>query len=407
LSAAKPVVLFVDDEKELLDGLRRGLYAMRNEWTLLFAYGADEALDLLSRQRVDAVVSDMRMPKMDGAALLGLVQQRQPWAARIILSGFSEREAVFRTVGPAHQYYPKPCPPLVLADGIKRALAFRMTLQDPRLSSIVSGANTIPTLPEALTDLLRALGSNDGSASEVAKIIGADPSLAVSLLKITNSGFFYLPSPVSDVLQAVKILGFEMIRSLAIVAGIFDRIDSSKTDLPMIHRLVHRSLQIGHVSKQIADKTGLSPTISEEAHCAGLLSHVGSLLLFANRPNFGAELQENLDLAGSGILSVERRLIGGNHAEIGGVLLGLWGFADPVVDAVLYHHQPRLSPTQSKDTPLLCVHVAQQLLKVSGNGPAVAAVEGLDMDYLTKLGVVAQVPIWAEIAARIRQDSTR
>ena len=405
MSSTKPVVLFVDDEKELLDGLRRGLYSMQKEWSLLFAHGVDQALDLLNTRRVDAVVSDMRMPMMDGATLLGLVQKQQPWAARIILSGFSEREAVFRTVGPAHQYYPKPCPPLVLAEGIKRAIAFRITLQDPRLSSIVAGTNIIPTLPEALTDLLRALGSADGSAAEVARIIGKDPSLSASLLKITNSGFFYLPSPVSDVMKAVKILGFEMIRALAIVAGIFEKIDSANSDLPIIRRLVHRSLQIGSVAKQVAEKGGLSPTITEQAHCAGLLCHVGSLLLFANYPNFSAEVQENLDRSGDGILSVERGIIGADHAEIGGVLLGLWGFADPVVDAVLYHHQPHLSPTQSRDAPLLGVHVAQQLLKPPGSAIN-STVDGLDMAYLREIGVVPHIPMWAEIAANVRKEPT-
>jgi len=66
-------ILFVDDEPVLLDGLRRSLRSMRNEWSITFAGSGEEALKVLEKAPFDVVVSDMRMPKMDGAQLLNEV----------------------------------------------------------------------------------------------------------------------------------------------------------------------------------------------------------------------------------------------------------------------------------------------------------------------------------------------
>ncbi|MBI3445435.1 MAG: HDOD domain-containing protein [Magnetospirillum sp.] len=408
MTSAKPVILFVDDEKGVLDGLRRSLYGQRDEWDQRFALCAPEALAILDGQKVDVVITDMRMPGMDGAALLDRVRTIQPAAARIVLSGFSEREAVFRTVGPAHQYYMKPCSPQILVEAIRRALSVRRALNSPDLLALVAGASSVPALPAALMALFDELQSPNGSAGEVAKIICSDVGLTVNLLKLTNSGFFYISSDVTDVLLAVKMLGFEMIRALAVLAGVFEAFSGSAMDCDTVRQLERRSLQIGMVARRIAESAGLSRAAVEQAQCAGMLAHVGSLLLFANWPAPMAELRRELDRSGGDIVTAERSTLGASHAEVGGVLLGLWGFTDPVVEAVLYHHEPRRSErhSNSANAPLAAVHIAQHLIK-----PRPAGMEakdfwarGLDMEYLNEIGIVSEIAGWAEIAEAIRKE---
>ena len=404
----KPTIVFVDDEKGVLDGLRRSLYGQRNEWTMLFANGGLEALAILDAQKVDVVVTDMRMPGMDGAALLDRVRQKQPEAARIVLSGFSEREAIFRTVGPAHQYYVKPCQPQILVEAIKRALGVRQTLHSPDLLALVSGATSIPALPSALTELFGELQSPNGSASEAARIISSDVGLTVSLLKLTNSGFFYIPSSITDVLQAVKMLGFEMVRALTVMAGIFEAFKCTGIDCDAVKQLERRSLQIGAAARKIAESDGLGHAALDQTQCAGMLAHVGSLLLFANWPDIMAELRMGLDRSGGGIIAAERAALGASHPELGGVLLGLWGFTDPVVEAVLYHHEPSRCEYHSsaERSPLVAVHAAQHLIKPvpAGTKPETAWAEGLDMAFLERIGATSRIAAWAAIADRIREE---
>ena len=111
-------LLFVDDEPKVLQGLQRQLRPMRHEWDMNFAENASQALEFMSARPVDIVVSDMMMPGMDGSELLKAIIQLRPQTVRIILSGHSDREAVLRLVGPAHQYISKPCD----ADELRRAI---------------------------------------------------------------------------------------------------------------------------------------------------------------------------------------------------------------------------------------------------------------------------------------------
>lgn len=78
-------LLLVDDEPNILSSLRR---VLRNEpYQVLTASGGEEALALLERQPIDLVLSDARMPNMDGATLLSHVQKRWPTCLRILLTG--------------------------------------------------------------------------------------------------------------------------------------------------------------------------------------------------------------------------------------------------------------------------------------------------------------------------------
>ena len=119
-------VLFVDDEPNVLSGLRRMLHPMRRQWDMHFAQGGAEALEALAAAPFDIVVADMRMPGIDGAALLAEVSRTHPRIMRIVLSGQANREAVLRGVGAAHQYLSKPCD----AEEIRRRLERLFALRD-------------------------------------------------------------------------------------------------------------------------------------------------------------------------------------------------------------------------------------------------------------------------------------
>src|SRR5919204_1757148 len=126
-------VLFVDDEPRVLDALRRLLRQRRDEWEMGFVTSGAEALERLSAEPVDIVISDMRMPGMDGAELLTRVRSEHPSVVRMVLSGHSEQEASMRVLQVAHQYLSKPCDSRMLTDAIQRASTLRHTLGSERV----------------------------------------------------------------------------------------------------------------------------------------------------------------------------------------------------------------------------------------------------------------------------------
>src|SRR5689334_4246696 len=117
----KKHILFVDDEPNVLEGLRRMLRPQRNEWNMAFVSSGEEALNELKRTPFDVLVSDMRMPKMDGMSLLSQVRAEYPHIVRIVLSGYSEYETALRAVPVANQFLMKPCDAETLKHVIERS----------------------------------------------------------------------------------------------------------------------------------------------------------------------------------------------------------------------------------------------------------------------------------------------
>jgi DNA-binding NtrC family response regulator len=118
-------ILFVDDEQRVLDGLRRMLRAMRNEWEMEFATSGSSALQALDTQSFDVLVTDMRMPEMDGLTLLIQVSSKHPHVLRVALSGQSEMEAKVCSSGLVHSYLAKPCPATELTQTVRGLLKER------------------------------------------------------------------------------------------------------------------------------------------------------------------------------------------------------------------------------------------------------------------------------------------
>src|SRR5581483_110644 len=107
----KKTILFVDDEPNVLNGLRRTLPSLEQEWSIAFATSGQEALAILSQDSYDVIITDMRMPGMDGGQLLSEVRARHPHVVRVLLSDQSDLDAVLRSVSSAHQCLSKSCTP--------------------------------------------------------------------------------------------------------------------------------------------------------------------------------------------------------------------------------------------------------------------------------------------------------
>jgi DNA-binding NtrC family response regulator len=102
-------ILFVDDDIEILESIRCLLQAYRDDWDMHFAQGGEAALRICRKYRFDAVISDMRMPGMDGVTLLTHIRSIFPNAARLILSGYADARHRKRADQVAHRILAKPC----------------------------------------------------------------------------------------------------------------------------------------------------------------------------------------------------------------------------------------------------------------------------------------------------------
>lgn len=353
----KPRILFVDDEPFILDGLRLMLRDKRAEWDMAFALGSEEALKILGRFAVEVVVTDLRMPGLDGAGLLAEVRDRHPETARIVLSGYSDQETSLRTVKLAHQYLSKPIPADALKQAIAKALGLRHILSDPSLKRLILGIDSLPSLPPLYTKLTMALADDNAPLSEIGDIIAQDVGMSANILRLVNSAFFGLPSHVSGIHHAVNLLGTDTIRSLVLSLHLFSVFDQEKLPGFSLGAIWEHSTRVSGFAKAVAEMEGMSRIWRDDCFIAGMLHDVGKLILAQSMP---AEYAKVLDLAARENLPIhlaERRLLGASHAEIGAYLINAWGFPDSIVETLCWHHTPERVDCAAC-TPLMAVAVS-------------------------------------------------
>jgi len=202
-------ILFVDDESQILDGLRRSLRPRRREWDMHFVASGKEALQVLETHPIDVIVSDMRMPGMDGATLLRMVKEKYPHLVRIILSGYSDNEIVVKSTDTAHEFLAKPCKPETLAITINSTCAIKQLLDTEKLQQTIMSISTLPSVPLLYQKLVEELKRPDSSANRVGEIIAMDAAMTARVIQLTNSAFFGLSRRITSPVEAANLLGID------------------------------------------------------------------------------------------------------------------------------------------------------------------------------------------------------
>lgn len=395
-------ILFVDDEPQLLNGLRRMLWDRRDAWEMHFATSGAEALALLEEVSMDAVVSDVRMPGMDGPEFLEQVRNRWPGTIRIILSGHSDREYVLRSVRPAHQFLSKPCSPEELTATIDRVLRLRDIFKDERLRQAVTRIDELPVLPSVFAELTDELRSPTASVRTMGEIIARDIGLATGILKLVNSSFFGLPHRVSSTEQAVTLLGVETLRALVLSHYLFTRFDARRYPGFGLPNLWNHSLGVARCARALATVEGADKADKDICFMVGLVHDMGKLVLCELFPEEYARVLAEAKARNMAIRDAEMAVLGVSHAEIGGYLLGLWGFEEPVVLAVARHHEPERA---GKAAPLavLLAHAANALEHELVIINPQYAPHPLHMEVLAARGLADRIPEWREVCRSVLQ----
>jgi HD-like signal output (HDOD) protein len=392
-------VLFVDDEPAILDGLRQRLYRARSKWQMGFVNSGVLAIAELEREPYDVIVSDMRMPKMDGAQLLTIVSERWPQTIRIVLSGYSEQVHVMRLVPVAHQYLTKPCLPERLEQVIQRCIQLHELLHEEHLRAAVGGIRQLPAIPRVYARLNTILSREDTTVADVAEVVAGDSGVAAKVLQVVNSAFFRLPRRITRIDHAISHLGFTAIRNLALSAEIFSQWPSR--GLP--GGFDPEELQ-AHAEAIAAAAYALAGRLpwADDALLAGLLHEIGYWILLQQCPKEMCQVLDRARAEGIPLHESEIQVLGTSHAEIGAYLLGLWGFPYPIVEAVAFHHNP-LSVQQSEFDVLAALTVGHKICD-SAALPALGGfpdhTSGVGAEYLSSLGAPFD---WSEAERRIAE----
>ncbi len=306
-------VLFVDDEPQVLEGLRDLLWPHRKRWRVSVALGARKALEMLRKDDAQVVVSDIQMPEMDGVELLEAVKRDYPAALRVMLSGQCGLDAGKRAVSVAQQYLSKPCSPEALVDTLERAERYNALLTDQALIDVVGRCDRMPSPPTLYARLTSMAGDPNVELHDLASVVQTDPAITAKLLQLANSSFFGRAKRTVTATEAIQYLGVKLLADLVLMSEVAISLECAGCPLDIDAFQAHALSVAWEAHRHVG-----AGDAGDAAFTAGLLHDIGELVIACG----GGDADDDPLL----------------HAGAGAYLLARWGLPIAIVDAVACHH---------------------------------------------------------------------
>jgi len=350
----KNTILFVDDEHQILKAINRMF--IDTEYRIFLAESGEEALKVLKQEEIDMIISDIRMPNMDGYQLLKKVKEKHPLVLRIILSGYAQENLVLKALqnNLAKLYLLKPWDNRKFIEVINQIFEVEAIIKNDTVLAVINNLDEIPTIP-ALYNRLCSLIDKDADIKAITGVIEEDPAVTSKILHIANSAFY--GAKTGSIQQAILYLGLANIKSIVLSTSVFN-------SLKLNSLLFDKSLLWNHsciCNKMVSlfYKELLGNNLPDTYMSAGLLHDIGKIVLINNFTDKYRNVLEIMnDHRGTYITEAEKKIMGISHQEIGGYLLNWWELPLPIVEAALFHHNPLEEGIVNKE--LVCaVHIAE------------------------------------------------
>jgi len=329
-------ILFVDDERSILKALERQLFD--SDYEIFTAESGEEGLQILAEQPVDLVISDMRMPGMDGHQFLKKVKNLYPLTTRMILSGYAEEKKIFTSLvdGSSTLYMLKPWDGEDLKLKILKVFEARQIFSNPALLDIANGLENLSLIVGLYHSVCRLI-DQDASIGAIAKIIEKDAAVTAAVLRIVNSACYNVKT--GSVTQAITYLGLPAIKSIVLSCSISKSVNI-KVAPYNIALLTRHATTTNLFMAQIYSEL-LRKQLPDSLATAGLLHNLGFVLCLHYFPdNYRRLIEEHLKQPQKSLSALEKEFISVCHDELGGYLLNWWGLPYPIVECALFHHQP-------------------------------------------------------------------
>lgn len=392
----KTRILFVDDEPNILKGLKRSLRPLRKYWDMEFAEGGENALTKLEQQTFDVILSDMRMPGMDGSQLLEKVREHYPKMVRIILSGHSDAEMIMRSVKSAHQYLSKPCEKETLVTTVTRACSLRSILHNQVLMDLLGSIETMPSIPALYAKIMKELNSEDASVASVGEIVAQDMGMTAKILQLVNSSFFGMPRHISSAKEAVVLLGIDVVKTLVLGIEVFSKFKNALNVIP-VNEIHDHCVKTAIISREIAKFEKMDAKVIDNAMICATLHDLGRLLLAEHFPDQYGSAMEFVEKDQMQVFEAEKKIFKLTHSEVGAYLLGLWGLPDEIIEGIAFHHRPDQLVSHDLEISGI-VHAADRMEHHFRQGLCDDDdLSGLDISYLEKIGKNENLTSWRSI----------
>lgn len=348
-------IIFVDDEIQILKTL--GRIFIDSGYQVFLVESAEAALKILREHPADMVVTDMRMPGMDGIELLKIIRQKYPNTVRIILSGYTDGSEIVHTLkcNLARAYIFKPWD----NDELVRVIKQNLEDNDPKLpKEIISYINNLEQLPainKRYQSILEAIRL-DKDVAAISAEIEKDQIVTAKVLQVVNSAYYGIKT--GSVKKALSFLGIKDLQDLALSMEIINCI-SAKNTLCKVTERIWNHAYITNKLQHLIQHSFLKAKSNHFDTTAGLLHKLGIIFMIKYYAKEYLELHEKA-ITGSGLYlyQMEREKYGFDHSDLSEYLLKWWNAPAQIVEAAAHYTSPNEEGIENKDLVHI-IHIAQ------------------------------------------------
>jgi HD-like signal output (HDOD) protein len=389
-------VLFVGGDALWFDQIKRDLLCLQPHWRSLHAPSVAAAATTLEVQPVHAVVVDSRVPGVRG--FIDNLKKSGDEILRILRCDMSDRDVVDSLKGLGVAMVTSHGDATRIVASLLRSCRLQEWTADPAIQRLLPQIRKLPATPDLYARVSEELSSPNGSLDVVTRLICRDPVMSAKMLQIVNSALFASSREITDMLDAVMILGTERIKSLILLGGIFSQYSDSRVSAAAIQSLLAHSIQVGGFARAIALSETKSSRTAEAAFTSGVLHDVGKLILAGNLPEQFARVRALAREGKRSAHAAEMEVFGVGHARFGACLLAAWGLPLPILEAIAWHHDP----SNSSDTGfslLTAVHAANVFAHQAAPQPGLGGQElsmSVNQKYLDDIGLGGCCDRWRE-----------
>jgi HD-like signal output (HDOD) protein len=324
----------INAEKHGIENLEQLLAAAPQPWTVRKTAVTDAALTQLEMRPADVLIAELGDDANAYQAFFSEATRIAPRTLRFAL--FKDASTLPDKVMHAHQIL-SVRPDMRYAIPILDAAAEVVKQADGHLSlrHIISQLHDVPSPPTLYFDIREQIEGSSGDLAGMAAATAKDPGLVARILKTVNSGFYGLPRSISDLSEAVGLIGTTNLLGMVLAAHLYSGLPPPGLKLELLWQ---HTLRVSTLAKQIAHAGGASHAEQCESAVAGLLHDIGILVLLENEPARYQPMWRSSGGDEQALAALEKEAFGATHGELGAMILMLWSLPEAVVQAVAHSH---------------------------------------------------------------------
>lgn len=268
----------------------------QENWEITSLADGKQAIEMLKSGTWDAIIAKQELPDMEGRVFLKEVSGHTLEGLRVLIVDNQDCACSFDTSNSAHRIIAAPLAPSTLDNLLKNSIELRQQISSNRIRALVSSIDSLPVLPEVYEKLVFEMNKEDVSVRSVAGLITKDIGLSAQMLKLVNSAYFGLSRRISDVTQAVNMLGMQTVSTIVCASSVFEKNAVEGVQEYSVKHIRDRSLRVATSAKTLAHSFGMATQAVEDSLLAGALHDVGKLLMLGH---FKKEFKQALEIVDS------------------------------------------------------------------------------------------------------------